>query len=86
MKEEIMDHINNLKEQGINVRVDEDQINDLINRIFDKKDKKNTYIDPEIDKFLKDYGDKNIYINMIKIKINLIQKELLNHLKNYIIN
>ena len=33
-----MEHIKNLKEQGINVRVDEDQINDLINKISDKKD------------------------------------------------
>ena len=28
-----------LKEQGINVRIDEDQINDLIKRILDKKEK-----------------------------------------------
>ena len=28
MKEEIIDHIKSLKKQGINVRVDEDQIND----------------------------------------------------------
>ena len=40
MKEEIMEHIKNLKEQGINVIVDEDQINDLINKISDKKDEK----------------------------------------------
>ena len=45
IKEEIMEHIKNLKEQGINVRVDEAQINDLINKISDKKDQKNTYID-----------------------------------------
>ena len=50
MKEEIMDHIKNLKAQGINVMVDEDQINDLINKISDKKDEKNKYIDLEIDK------------------------------------
>ena len=53
MKEEIKEHIKNLKEQGINVIVDEDQINDLINKISDKKDEKNTYIDSEIDKFFK---------------------------------
>ena len=40
MKEEIMEHIKKLKEQGINVRVDEDQINDLINKICVKKDEK----------------------------------------------
>ena len=35
MKEEIMEHIKNLQEQGIDVRIDEDQINDLINKISD---------------------------------------------------
>ena len=68
MKKEIMGHIKILKEQGINVRVDEDQINDLINKISDikNKDKKNTYMDSEIDKFLKDYRDKNINISYDK--------------------
>ena len=37
MKEEIMEHTKSLKEKGINVRVDEDQINYLINKISDKK-------------------------------------------------
>ena len=53
-----MEHIKNLKEQDINVIVDEDQINDLINKISDKKDEKNKYIGSKIDKYLKDYGDK----------------------------
>ena len=70
MKEEFMEHIKNLKEQGINVRVDEDQINDLMNKISDKKDEKNTYIDFEIDKFLEKYGDKIIYISYDKNKFN----------------
>ena len=39
MKEEIMGHIKNLKAQGINVKVDEDQINNLINKISDIKNK-----------------------------------------------
>ena len=48
MKKEIIEHVRNLKEQGANVKVDEDQINDLINKIFDKKyekyeKKKNIY-------------------------------------------
>ena len=47
MKKEIIDHVKKLKEQGSNVKVDEDQINDLINKIFDKKyekyEKKNIY-------------------------------------------
>ena len=36
MKKGIIEHIKNLKDQGTNVEVDEDQINDLINKIFDK--------------------------------------------------
>ena len=42
MKEETMEHTKNLKKQAINVRIDEDQINDLINKIFyiKNKDKK----------------------------------------------
>ena len=36
MKKEIIEHIKNLKDQGANVKVDEDQIDDLINKIFDK--------------------------------------------------
>ena len=47
MKKEI-EHVKNLKEQGANVKVDEDQNNDLMNKIFDKKyekyEKKNKYI------------------------------------------
>ena len=81
MKEEIMEHIKNLKEQDINVRVDEDQINDLINKIFDKKDEKSKYIDSEIDKFLKDYGDKNIYINYDKNKNTFNTEEITKSLK-----
>ena len=48
MKKEIIDHVKNLKEQGSDVKVDEDQINDLINKIFDKtygKYKRKTYIE-----------------------------------------
>ena len=37
MKKEVIEHVKNLKEQGANLKVDEDQINDLINKIFDKK-------------------------------------------------
>ena len=40
MKKEIIEHVKNLKEQGANVKVDEDQINDLINKIL-KKNMKN---------------------------------------------
>ena len=39
LKEEIIKHIKNLKARDINVKVDKDQINDLMNKISDK-DKK----------------------------------------------
>ena len=71
MKKEIIDHVKKLKEQGADVKVDEDQINDLINKIFDKKYEKykiKTYIESEVDKFLKDYGDKNINVSYDKDK------------------
>ena len=66
MKKEIIDHVKKLKEQGAYIKVDEDQINDLINKILDKKYEeyiRKTDIEPEIDNFLKDYGDKNINIS-----------------------
>ena len=37
MKKEIIEHVKSLKDQGANGKVDEGQINDLINKIFDKK-------------------------------------------------
>ena len=93
MKEEIMEHIKNLKDQGANVKVDEDQINDLINKIFDiknkAKDKKNTYIDSEIDKFLKYYRNKNINISYDKNKNKFSTEEItksLDRLHNKLIN
>ena len=89
MKKEIRDHVKNLKEQGSDVKVDKDQINDLINKIFDKtcgKYERKTYIESEIDEFLENMKIKILLLVMIIIKINLIQKKLLNHLKNYAIN
>ena len=89
MKEEIMEHTKNLKEQGINVRADEVQINDLINKISDikNKDKKGTYMDSEIDKFLKDYGDKNINISYNKNIFNTEEiTKSLKKLHNTLIN
>ena len=92
MKKEIMEHVKNLKEQGGDVKVDEDQINDLINKIFDKKYEKytrKTCIESEIDKFLKDYGDKNIYISYDKNKNKFDTEEItksLQKLCNKVIN
>ena len=66
MKKEIIDHVKKLKDQDADVKVDEDQINDLINKIFDKKYEKcerKTYIESEIDKFLEKYEYKNINIS-----------------------
>ena len=63
MKKEIIDHVKKLKDQGADVKVDEDQINDLINKIFDKKYERKTYIESEEDKFLEKYDDENIYIS-----------------------
>ena len=66
MKKGIIDHVKKLKDQGADVKVDEDQINDLVNKIFNKKYEKygkKIYIDSEIDKLLEKYGDKNISIS-----------------------
>ena len=62
--------------------VDEDQINDLINKISDikNKDKKSTYMDSEIDKFLKDCRDKNINICYDKNKNKFSTEEISNSL------
>ena len=90
MKKEIIDHVKNLKEQGSDVKVDEDQINDLINKIFDKaygKYERKTYIESEIDDFLEKYGDKNIsisYDNNNKFNTEEITKSL-NKLRNKLI-
>ena len=92
MKKEIIEHVKNLKEQGADVKVDEDQVNDLINKIFNEKYEKyerKTYIESEIDKFLEKYGDKNISIsydeNKNKINTEEITKSL-KKLRNKLIN
>ena len=92
MKKEIIDHVKKLKEQGAYVKVDEDQISGLINKIYDKKYEKyerKTYIDFEIDKFLEKYGDKNIYISYDKNKNKFNTEEItksLKKLRNKLIN
>ena len=89
MKKEIIDHVKKLKEKGADVKVDEDQINDLINKIFNEKYEKyerKTYIEFEIDKFLEKYGDKNISISYNENKNKFNTGGLLNHLKKYVIN
>ena len=82
MKEEIMEHTKNLKAKGINVKVDEDQINDLINKISDIKNKdRKIYRDTGIDKFLDKYEDKNIYISYNKNKNKINTEEITKSLK-----
>ena len=56
MKEKIIDHIQDLKDQGFDVKINEDQINDLIKKILGKKEK----IDKEKDVF-KIFLDKHQY-------------------------
>ena len=93
MKEQIIEHVKNLKEQGANNKVDEDQINDLISKIFDKKYekyekyKKDTYADVEIDVFLVKYEYENISISYDKNKPDTekISKSLIK-LRNKVIN
>ena len=63
--------------------VDEDQINDLINKISDKKDEKNKYIDFEIDKILDKYEYKNIYTRYNKNKNKLDTEEITKSLKKF---
>ena len=89
MKREIIDHVKKLKDQDADVKVDEDQFNDLINKIFNKKYERKTYIEYEIDKFLEKYGDKNIsisyYKNINKFNLKEITKSL-KKLRNKLIN
>ena len=92
MKKEIIEHVKKLKDQGADVKVDEDQINDFINKIFDKKYEKyerKTYIESEIDKFLEKYGDKNIFISYDENKNKFNTEEIsesLKKLRNKLIN
>ena len=85
MKKEIIEHVKNLKEQGADVKVDENQINDLINKIFDKKYEKyekKTYIESEIDKFLEKHEDENISIIYDENKNKFDTEEITKSLKN----
>ena len=81
MKEEIMEYIKNLKEQGINVMDDEDKINDLVNKISDKKDERNRLIDFEIYRFLNEYEYKNIYVRYNKNKNEFNTEKITRSLK-----
>ena len=92
MKKEIIDHVKKLKEQGADVKVYKDQINDWVNKIFDKKYEKyerKTYIESRIDKFLEKYGNKNIFISYDENKNKFNTEEIsksLKKLRNKLIN
>ena len=85
MKKEIIDHVKKLKEQGSDVKVDEDQINELINKIFNKTygkyERRKTYIESERDNFLEKYGDKNIAISYDNNKNKFNTEEITKSLK-----
>ena len=84
MKKEIIDHVKKLKEQGADVKIGEDQIINLVNKIFNEKYERyerKTYIDSEIDKFLEKYGDKNISISYDKNKNKFNTEEITKSLK-----
>ena len=84
VKKEIIDHVKKLKEQGSDVKVDEDQLNDLINKIFNKtygKYERKAYIESEIDNFLEKYGDKNISISYDNNKNKFNTEEITKSLK-----
>ena len=81
MKKEIIEHVKKLNEQGSDVKVDEDQINDLINKIFDEKYTRKTYIESEGDKFLEKCGDKSISISYDKNKKKINTEEITKSLK-----
>ena len=84
MEREIIEHVKNLKEQGADVKVDEDQINNLINKIFNKaygKYEIKTYIESEIDNFLEKYGDRNISISYDNNKNKFNTEEITKSLK-----
>ena len=88
MKKEFIEHVKNVKDQGADVKVDEDRIIDLINKIYEKNERK-TYIESEIDKFLEKYGDKNIFISYDENKNKFNTEEItksLKKLRNKLIN
>ena len=80
MKKEIMEHIQNLEKQGINVETNIDQINNLIDKIFNKKGAVEGKASNDIKNFLDKYK-KTIYIfyNKNKISTETINKELIKY-------
>ena len=67
MKKEIIEHIKNLGKQGTNIKISEDQINDLVNAILDKKDEKD-----KKDKKDEKYENLKLYIRNFFRKLDEI--------------
>ena len=67
MKKEIIEHIKNLGKQGTNIKISEDQINDLVNAILDKKDEKD-----KKDKKDEKYENLKLYIRNFFRKLDKI--------------
>ena len=80
MKKEIMEHIQNLEKQGINVETNIDQINNLMDKIFDKKDAEEGKGLNDVKNFLEKYKSI-ISTNYGKNKISteIINEELIKY-------
>ena len=97
MGEEIRDHIQNLKDEGIDVNINNDQVNDLVNNILKGIGKKDSAseskdLDPEdlplqnLKNFLKKYENESIktfYKNFGK-RYDIDMDEINNDIKDYI--
>ena len=91
---EIREHIQNLKDEGTDVNINNDQVNDLVNKIFKRIDKRDS--GPEdsdseelpsqnLESFFKKYENKNIktfYKNFGK-KYDIDTYEINNDIKDY---
>ena len=79
-KKEIMEHIQNLEKQGINVETNIDQINNLIDKIFNKKDAVEGKASNDIKIFLDKYKKTiSTTYNKNKISTETINKELIKY-------
>ena len=87
MGEEIRDHIQNLKDEGIDVNINNDQVNDLVNKILKDINKRDLASkDSDIKTFLKKYENKPIetrYSSDIFGSDKIDSKEINSALANY---
>ena len=96
MTDEIRNHINNLREQGINVEINDNQIKYLIDKILEKT-KQQKYFTSFIDEYINQplvtkYKGKEISTQDINITFNdyvnvkLSIKQFLNDFENFVNN